>query len=219
MEEFATVHDWFRWHCPLCGWKYEIHDMFDFHDGKFIEEKISESCLTALDINSPQLALTELGTHLKNNFSDVYSLSPRRFEMLICDIFRKNGHESILTQQTRDGGVDIVLTMNKQTNTFSIIECKRYSKTRKIGVEAVRLLLGTAVDWGTQNAYLVTSSNFSDVAVNKAKKLREKGYQIDLVSATELCTMLNVYNTKLPRLDKITNDMIKQIVSEAGIKY
>ncbi len=193
----------------MCGWWYERHDRFPADSP--IVSTATEACLVTLDVDSPSLAIVELGTHLKRNYSDLFALSPRRFEQLVCDVFRRNGHEVILTQQTRDGGVDIIVTKDRQTGGFSIVECKRYAKTRTIGVGAVRMLLGTAIDWGAQTAYLVTSTNFSGIALEKADQLRERGYMIELMAASDLCLMLQVYNTALPTLDKLTDDARREI--------
>jgi hypothetical protein len=51
--------------CPLCGWRsgYSITDNQNFWT----------DIIRAFDINSAELPLAELGTHLRHNFSDVRS--------------------------------------------------------------------------------------------------------------------------------------------------
>ena len=202
----------FGMECKICGWSYEYRE--NYLRGTLYNNFITERCLTDLDINSPKLSISEIGTHLNKTYSDIYSLSPRRFEELICDIFKRNGHDPLLTQQTRDGGVDIILLSNPKPNTFSLIQCKRYSATRKIGIETIRTLLGTIVMWGTNKAYLVTSSNFSTIARVETELIKEKGYEIDLISATELCRFLGVYNENLPSLDKISESIRRDIFEQ-----
>jgi HJR/Mrr/RecB family endonuclease len=48
----------------------------------------------------------------------IYNISPREFEEIIERVFQDEGFETTLTQQTRDGGRDIIATkfeMGKET--------------------------------------------------------------------------------------------------------
>jgi HJR/Mrr/RecB family endonuclease len=59
----------------------------------------------------------------------IYNISPREFEEIIERVFQDEGFETTLTQQTRDGGRDIIATkfeMGKPVVFY--IECKRYGR-------------------------------------------------------------------------------------------
>lgn len=159
--------------------------------------------LVAFPINDTNVAISELGTHLKNNFRDVYHLSSRRFEELIGEIFKELGYRIVLTPKTRDGGVDLFV-FQKTNSIFAVVECKKYSENRKVGVYAVDRLLGSALVHGSDNAYLVTTSSFTAPAREHAnsRHIWKKRININLVDAGELFNMLNVYNRDLQPLDK-----------------
>lgn len=218
-------------YCLLCGWEQVAQRYFsNITDDSNTRrrrrqctgdnEVITTSVLRAFDVDSPRVALSELGTHLKNNFTDVYSVHSERFEAIVNDVFRAHGYRTILTRATKDKGVDIVLLSRDGSSIEGIVECKRYAETRKIGVELVKQLMGTAVQWRLNRAYLVTSSSFTsgarDVAVNYAKQ----GYEFDLLGASDLLKLLQVYNERLPTLDKLSerlrNDIVDQNRSNAS---
>lgn len=62
---------------------------------------------------------------------------------IIERVFQDEGFETTLTQQTRDGGRDIIATkfeMGKPVVFY--IECKRYGRQNSVGVSIVRSLYG-----------------------------------------------------------------------------
>lgn len=105
----------------------------------------------------------ELREYLLNKPEEIYNLSPRKFEELIASILKNLGWEVQLTSKTKDGGYDI-LGVNKLAggiNSHWIIECKRYSPNRKVGVEIVRSLCGVKDHMKMANAMIVTTSTFT----------------------------------------------------------
>jgi hypothetical protein len=202
--------------CPLCGWSY--HQVALLHTSGYPMWREDRGVLRCFDINSTDLGLSELGAHLRQRFSDVCSLSWRRFEELAADVFRSHGWQVVLTQATRDGGADLILLHKRSGEAYAIVECKKYSKSRRVGVEVVRTLVGAAVDWNVHRAYLVTSSDFTREALTKAAEYGAKDYQVslDLVSATEFLTLLNVYNVKMPPLEKLSEKTRAEIILANG---
>jgi hypothetical protein len=71
--------------CRLCGW--HLIDSKRYFKGGF-EYQTEVRYLDSFAISSSDLALHELGSHLKRKFSDIYILPPYKFEELIGDIFR-----------------------------------------------------------------------------------------------------------------------------------
>lgn len=191
--------------CLLCGWRSEIH----------ISDVVSSSAtaLKMFDLNSPELALSELGTHLSKKFEDLYNVAPLRFEELVGDIFKDHNHEPVFTKKTRDGGVDIFL-LDRTTQLLDlIIQCKRYKRTRKVGIDAVQRLAGAALHWKAKRAVLVTSSAISRDGCKSATEINRDGrIELDFVEADELLRLLGVYNVMLPPLDNLTEDKRRQII-------
>lgn len=84
----SDVYDAF---CPLCGWfgTRTVKDWSDYeHHAR--DEVVSfgyawQNCLKEFDLSSDELQLEELASHLARNYSDIYSLNPRRFEKLVTE--------------------------------------------------------------------------------------------------------------------------------------
>ena len=69
----------------------------------------------------------------------MYELSPREFEKIIAELFKKLGYEVELTKQTRDGGVDIYIAEKTDLGKFLfLVECKHYAPNRPVGIEVIR---------------------------------------------------------------------------------
>ena len=90
----------------------------------------------------------------------IYDISPREFEAVIERVLQDEGFETKLTQQTRDGGRDIIATkyeMGKPVVFY--IECKRYGRKNAVGVSIVRSLYGVQSSDRVNKAILVTTGH------------------------------------------------------------
>ncbi len=191
--------------CGLCGWQYSVYD--DWSPVGYLDEvsDFKHYCINELkyfSINDADMALRELGTHIKNHYSDIYFLKPRRFEELVGDIYSTIGYEVILTKQTTDRGADLILLGGPRKESI-IVECKRYSAKRAVGIGHIQRLIGVKISFNAKKAILVTSSYFSQPAIREAYHFRELKYETSLVDGYELAKMLRIYNDKLPPIDKI----------------
>jgi hypothetical protein len=194
--------------CPLCGWYlryWYCRSVAAPPDNPHIP------VLRTFDINSTAIALEELGTFLRARYRDVGLLTPRRFEELVADVFAHHGFHVRLTQQTRDNGADI-LVFDRNGVIDAIIECKRYRNNRHVGISSLRELVGAAVDWRVRRAKLVTSSDFSAVVRSKSADYKLRGFDIDLVAASDLLSMLEAYNERLPVLIDLTPQTRSEII-------
>lgn len=73
----------------------------------------------------------------------MHELSPREFEKIIAELFKKLGYEVKLTKQTRDGGVDIYIAKKTDLGKFLfLVECKHYAPNRPVGIEVIRNMYG-----------------------------------------------------------------------------
>lgn len=123
-----------------------------------------------LDFWVPNLE-REMLAYFRANPEQLYSMAPRRFEELIAAIFKNNGFSVELTPQTRDGGVDIIAVQHSALTgeTVNLVECKRYSPTRKVGIGVVQRLLGCVHERRATKGILVTTSFFSQDAQHVAR--------------------------------------------------
>jgi len=210
-REIDEFDRFWRRYCPLCGWHIEsVPDVFGMEAPIIGGDSIR--VLKEFNLNAAELPLAELGTHLKRSYADIYCLSWRRFEELVTDVFKTHGYDCVLTQATGDDGADILIYRRGDQSLWAVVECKKYANSRRVGVASVRQLVGAAVDWNVRRAYLVTSSEFSRIAQNKARNFLGTGYEIDLVAASELLGLLDVYNEHLPPLHLLTTEVREEII-------
>jgi hypothetical protein len=197
--------------CNLCGWGYHSESFDEFVDG-FLEEgfRTKERILRAFKLTNADVALAELGTYLKTNFSDIYSLDPYRFEDLMGDVFKRIGYNIEMTKRSRDGGVDLFF-LSGAGDRIGIIQCKRYKKDRKVDVSLVSQLLGTQLAFDIRKAILVTTSAYTSPARIRAQAsgVIKNEFEVELLDATDILRMLQVYNERLPRLEKLSDSYLK----------
>jgi len=92
---------------------------------------------------------------------DIQSMDPFAFEEYVAQrLFARQGYKVLNTQDSKDGGVDILVT--DPDGYDAIVQCKRYRGT--VGSPTVRELYGTMIHSGVTRAFLVTSSTISDDA-------------------------------------------------------
>ncbi|HVG33109.1 MAG TPA: restriction endonuclease [Pyrinomonadaceae bacterium] len=121
---------------------------FNMVDGRFVE---GSNVLAELDA--------------RPNLMD---LNPFEFENLVGNLFSQMGLETRQTQQSRDGGVDVVAFDTRPIlGGKVVIQAKRYRNT--VGVSAVRDLYGTMLNEGASKGILVSTSGYGTDAFNFAK--------------------------------------------------
>ncbi len=99
------------------------------------------------------------------------ALTGREFEELVATVLESFGWQVSLTQQTRDGGYDMLAIQTEAPGleVSWIIECKKYSKDRRVPVEVVRGLYGVRDYLSIANAAIVTTAGFTHDALTFAK--------------------------------------------------
>ncbi len=97
---------------------------------------------------------------IAQNHELIYSISPREFEEVVERVLQDEGFETRLTQQTRDGGLDIIATKYEMGKPIVFyIECKRYGPQNSVGVNIVRSLYGVQSADRINKAILVTTGH------------------------------------------------------------
>lgn len=92
----------------------------------------------------------------------VYELSPRKFEELVAELYRRRGFKVTLTSSTGDKGVDVYVVRHDELgSSLSVVQAKRYRPDRKIGVSLVRELKGTVATTNASAGVLLTTSFFT----------------------------------------------------------
>lgn len=151
---------------------------FEFEYTPYEEEYIS---------NEVGRARINIERILVNN-ERIYDLTPRDFEGLVAEVFRENGFDVVLTQQTRDGGSDIIATYSLGGMPYLVlIECKKYSPNNKVGVSLVRSFLGVQMDQKANKGVIVTTSTFTRDARVFAER---QNHLITLLDYNDLLDMM-----------------------------
>ncbi len=86
------------------------------------------------------------------------ALTPSEFEAYVAyQLFERHGYQVVNSRDTKDGGIDIVITDSRGQQ--AIVQCKRYRGT--VGEPTIRDLYGTMIHAGATHAYLITTARFS----------------------------------------------------------
>ena len=89
----------------------------------------------------------------------------REFELLLAEAFRRQGHAVEDTGPGPDGGVDLVL---HRGGLKELVQCKQW-RTRRVGVDKVRELLGVVHAERADGGVFVTSGGYSAAATRFAE--------------------------------------------------
>jgi len=113
----------------------------------------------------------EIKKYFKKHPEKLYEISPRKFEEIIASIMSDLGYEVELTKATRDGGRDIIASIQDAlTKYITYVECKRYSQENKVGVGIIREVTGVHHIRKPTKSLIVTTSFFTKDAVKEAKE-------------------------------------------------
>jgi len=107
----------------------------------------------------------KLIAHFSNHPEKLKVIDRRLFEEVIAELFYGFGFDIELTQQTRDGGRDIIAIKNDETQLKYLIECKRPDPGNVVGIRPVRELFGVKQDEKATKAILATTTYFSKDAL------------------------------------------------------
>ena len=127
---------------------------------------------------------------LKHNSATMHELRPRQFEQLVAEVLASYGWQVHLTPSVADGGYDIFAISKDITGIESswIVECKKYSAERRVGVGIVRALYGLKTELrGVGNAMLATTSGFT----RNAKAYKASRYDLDLRDYQDILHWIN----------------------------
>lgn len=127
-------------------------------------------------------------TRVQSNY-----IKGHRFEEKCYSIFRGLGYKNVeLGPCSRDGGLDITMEeINKYGNSIKIgVECKNISGN--VGRPVIQKLYSAALEYGLNEAWIVTTRDFSKDAYECAYSLNTKfsrGPKIKLINGNTLKKM------------------------------
>lgn len=129
----------------------------------------------------------DLIAYLAANPEQIYTLTPRRFEELVAELYRRRGFEATLTPASGDQGVDIYVVRRDDLGTsLTVVQAKRYAPNRKVGASVVRELVGTVDLQRASTGVLITTSGFEPGARRVEEQYRYRLALRDYVGLQEL---------------------------------
>ena len=107
-------------------------------------------------------------------------MDPREFELLVCDLYTRQGYRVQVTPYSGDSGVDGYL---RRDDKLYLLQCKRTKGS--VGQPVLRDLFGTMTHEGAAGGIVVTTGKVS----RQARKWAV-GKPITFVESIELCAMI-----------------------------
>jgi HJR/Mrr/RecB family endonuclease len=105
----------------------------------------------------------------------MYQLEPRKFEELVAGILKDLGYDVELTAKSADGGIDIFATQKAEVGeVLLIVDCKRYSPTKHVGVEIVRAMYGIGERLRATMSMIATTSFFTRPAIEFQRSVKHR---------------------------------------------
>lgn len=135
--------------------------------------------------------MRDIFEQIRENPCALDELTPRAFEELVAELLASFGWEVNLTPSTRDGGYDILAVAKDPSGleTSWIVECKRFSRERRVQLGAIQRLLGVKSELGFPQALLVTSSYLT----REATMLSQRSNGLQVADRDRLLAWINQY--------------------------
>jgi restriction system protein len=169
------------------------NSLFDFYK----QEKNSNTILPKQNINisSPQDLIDEgfnrIESEVKNDLlQKLKSIDPYFFEKVVLKLLKKMGYgEFIETSKSNDGGVDGIINEDKLGLDKIYIQAKRFNEG-KVREKDIRNFIG-AMSGDTNKGVFVTTSEFDEKALEKARSAHHK---IICIDGLKLVTLMHEFN-------------------------
>lgn len=150
-------------------------DYYDFDIPEEYENWIADDVASLID-------------QIKQNREIAYRITPRQFEELVAEVFRRNGYSVELTPAVNDGGKDVIAKRNVDGIPICLyIECKHYDPSDPVGVGIVRAASAVRSHDRVNKAIIVTTSRFTRGASRFAN---EEKHMIQLMGLDDLLRMM-----------------------------
>lgn len=162
------------------------------YDLSKVEKSVAESGI----ITQPQLikeawTIKKVIAEIYRNNAHLYKLHPREFEEVIAELFLKKGYTVELTKQTRDGGYDIIaLSYDNGMPLKYLIECKRYARKNKVGIDVIRSFSDVIRTENANKGIIVTTSSFT---TDVRKRHQAAPYILELKDRTDIISWVQEY--------------------------
>lgn len=202
----------------------------NFDEFRAFQDRSSDKPANVAKIDSPQADLTpdealrEAHTQINDSLATdlldrVRNASPTMFESLLVDLFIAMGYGGSKKDagrtlgRTGDDGVDGVIDQDQLGVDQIYLQAKRYAKGNNVGAGAIRDFFGALSLKRATKGIFVTTSAFSESAINTANGL---GNRIVLIDGVQLSRLMLRYSIgcrdmEVLHLKKIDEDYFDQL--------
>jgi len=170
--------------------------LFDFYKQENQTNSINTSDKrNKVDISSPQDLIDEgfnrIESDVKNELlQKLKNIDPYFFEKVVLRLLKKMGYgEFIETSKSNDGGIDGIINEDKLGLDKIYIQAKRFNEG-KVREKDIRNFIG-AMSGDTNKGVFVTTSEFDDKALDKARSAHHK---IICIDGQKLVTLMHEFN-------------------------
>ncbi len=168
--------------------------IFDFYKQEK-EQKSSNGIFERNSSSSPQDLIDEGFERIEKEvqlelLSKLKGLDPYFFEKVVLKLLKKMGYgDFIETSKSGDGGIDGIINEDKLGLDRIFIQAKRFNEG-KVREKDIRNFIG-AMSGDTDKGVFVTTSEFDEKALEKAKSARHK---IICIDGKKLVKLMHEYN-------------------------
>lgn len=191
IHKLKSVHEYIKFSLEELIHKNDLESILYRKEVELLEQKVNR--LTPELIESLKFISFEYMTWLKKHPKAINRISWEALEKITAEIFASKGFYVALTGKQKGKSADIIAVQedNLGIETRYLIECKKYNKSRNIGLEIINGVLGAKIREGAEHAILVTTSTFSNhVLANTAKF---KSLNINLRDGNDLINWISEY--------------------------
>ena len=149
------------------------HRSFDSFSDSFIAKT---SRLTPEIIRSLREVSVEFLIWLSKHPSSLPALHWEAFEKIVREVLASQGLTGFHVARERGRSADIIAFT--QDGVSYLVECKRYSEERRVGIDVVNSVLGAALRNGVERSMLVTSSAFSADVTKRTPEWRSLNLEL-----------------------------------------
>lgn len=100
----------------------------------------------------------------KSGINEIDKMDGKEFELFLALLFKKYGYKTKVTKYQGDYGADLIIIKNRKSIA---IQAKRYNSN--VGIKAVQEIIGAKGYYKTNEAWVVTNSQYTQAAIQLAR--------------------------------------------------
>ena len=108
---------------------------------------------------------------LEPSLRTLRSMDDYRFEQFVADLWEEMGYRTTVSQQSQDGGIDVLARKRGPGGATEAIQAKRYEESTTVGGPDIQQYFAMKYQAGADEGLIVTTGRFTDPAEDRAAEL------------------------------------------------